>query len=280
MTARFLLVLLVAACVSCDKTPPPPAAKKPEPPKAEYKEPMSTSFASEVTKEEYPHAATTPEGKIKIRFDFANVGTTEYIFTQTSVTGSSTGENGMNSMEAALIITSKGGGVADVTIKDINVKGAQAQTEPIYLMNMKDDGTGDWDRAQGALIKMLFPIPQEELALGESADVPLIMPFNAGSSVFPCRGKSTVTLTRFADIGGRTCAQLDVIIDVTELEVPVEMKDKLSCSMTGVSRFYYDIEKKVFVYGTVANLLKVKVAIGDAESQSISNDNLLRIRLK
>ena len=145
------------------------------------------------------------------------------------------------------------------------------------------------------LLKMLFPLPSKPIKIGESVDVPAQIPFNAMGSLLQVTGHSRITLTQFVKIGGRTCAQLDVDIDISQIEVPTELKGEYKCSSRGASIFFFDIDSRSFVSGTIALIMQfsintempqVKIS-GDnvpdmprRSKMSMMSDNLIRVKLK
>jgi hypothetical protein len=133
------------------------------------------------------------------------------------------------------------------------------------------------------------------MEVGESVDIPAQMPFNAMGSLLYAKGFSRITLTRYVKIGERTCAQLDVDIDISNLEVPSDLKGEYKCWNKGKSVFYFDVDDRIFVSGTIAMLVQfsvdapapeIKVSgenMSDAPKRakmSMASDSLIRVELK
>ena len=92
--------------------------------------------------------------------------------------------------------------------------------------------------------------------IGESVDIPQHMPFDAPGSLLQVKGRSRITLTRYVKIGKRTCAQLDVDIDISDLKVPSELVGEYKASAKGASVFYFDVAERCFVFGSTAMLME------------------------
>ena len=167
---------------------------------------------------------------------------------------------------------------------------------PLVVQGMKEDGSGSFgDSSQDMFLKMLFPLPTKPLKVGETVDVPARMPFNAMGSVLQVKGRFRITLGRYVKIGKRSCAELDVDLDISELKVPSELKGEYKCAMKGKSVFYYDVANRSFVSGTIAVLMqfsidapmpRMKISGQDApdtperQKMSMIGDNLISVKLK
>lgn len=100
------------------------------------------------------------------------------------------------------------------------------------------------------------------------------------------------------NIDGNRCIQLDVKTDVTRLKVPEEMEGEYEATMTGQSRYFFNVERRVFQKGKQALLMTMhidaptpdinKKNIPDGQSADIpsrmqmkmSNDNLFELNLR
>jgi hypothetical protein len=169
------------------------------------------------------------------------------------------------------------------------------QMPPFVVQGMQEDGSGSYgDTSQDMLLKMLFPLPPENLKMGDTVDVPAQMPFNAMGSLLHATGRSRITLTRYVKIDERTCAQFDVETDISELKVPNELEGEYKCTTRGTSRFYFDPETRSFVSGTIAMLMQFSIdapmprmQISGEEAPdmpkrskiAMSNDNLIKVKL-
>ena len=60
-------------------------------------------------------------------------------------------------------------------------------------------------------------------------------------------------------VGDRRCAELEVDIDISELEVPPEMEGEYACSTKGDSLLYFDTDKRCFVSGAMALVIQFSI---------------------
>jgi hypothetical protein len=212
------------------------------------------------------------------------------------------------SAKGALLIKSQGDGTAELVLKDMKMimkmniggdeepKTVEQAMPPSVVQGMKEDGSGSFgNSSQDMLLKMLFPLPTKSLKVGDSVDVPAQMPFNAMGSLLQVKGRSRITLSRYVKIGRRTCAQLDVDTDISELKVPSELKGEYKCSTKGTSVFYFDVANRSFVSGIIALMMQfsidapmpqMKMSGKDAPDMpkrakmAMTSDNLIRVKLK
>lgn len=209
-------------------------------------------------------------------------------------------------VEGALLIKSQGDKTAEMVLKDLKMsmkmdmgkaghKTIEQQMPPIIVQGLKEDGSGLFgNSSQNVLLKMLFPLPKKEIKLGDTVDIPLQKPFNAMGSILQVTGRSRITLTQYVSIGKRTCAQLNVVTDISKLKVPKELKGEYRYSTKGTSVFYFDIVSRSFVSGTIAMLTQFsidapmpKMGISGEDSpdrpkrskMSMKSDNLIRVKL-
>lgn len=212
------------------------------------------------------------------------------------------------SAEGLLLVKSQGDHTADLVLKDIEVEMAgggggkggpptmKQKAQPFVVQGMKEDGAASFaGTPEDMLLKLLFPLPDKPLQVGGSADIPAQMPFNAMGSVLQVKGRSRVTLTRYVRIGERTCARLDVDIDISELDVPEELEGEYGCWTKGKSVFYFDIAERAFVSGTVAFTMQFRVDVPTPEVEmggermpgvperskmAMTSDNLIHVELR
>ncbi len=277
---------------------------------------IASQFAKQVTKEKYKE--TEPPTAVPVfRWDFGNKNVHSYTYEQEvrsktdmgSSFGGRSGDMGQEmSAKGALLIKSQGDGTAELVLKDMKMsmkmniggdeepKTMEQTMPPFVVQGMKEDGSGSFgNSSQDMLLKMLFPLPTKSLKVADSVDVPAQMPFNAMGSLLQAKGRSRITLTRYVKIGKRTCAQLVVDTDISELKVPSELKGEYKCSTKGTSVFYFDVANRFFVSGTIALIMQfsidapmpqMKISGEDApdmpkrSKMSMASDNLIRVELK
>lgn len=319
-----MLVLAALACVclpACETTKQegaPSAAKggslTSTPPGKETEEeqtpPTESRFLGELAKTAYPEAKP-PDTPPVLQWDFSAKGVRGYAYEQTVKANMDMGApmpgggkmDQTISSKGKLLVKSLGDHTARMVLQDLTMtmtvdfpgrekpESMESTFPTVVIQGMREDGslkTGD--SSQEALLALLFPLPPKALKVGESVDVPDHMPFNAMGSLLMVQGRSRITLTKYVTIGGHRCARLDTDIDISRLDVPPEVEGKYACTTKGASVFYFDIEDRRFVSGTVALLMslsadmpsfKMKVPGGKApqlpERMSMVSDNLIRI---
>jgi len=243
----------------------------------------ASCFLNEIDKNSYPKAKS-PEKPPLLRWDFSGNKVYAYDYTQElknkyDMGGPAPVKNAEQVIEGKgkLLLKSRGDRTANLVLKDMQMgmkitkmgfetkdktPGSMKikQFPPIVVQSVKEDSTMKIaNSSQEMLIKLLFPLPPKPLKVGESADVPAFMPFNVSGSLLHVTGKSTITLTNYVTINGRTCARLETKTDISKLDVPEEMKGTYECLVTGRSVFYFDIEERAFVSGDLALLMKMRV---------------------
>lgn len=276
----------------------------------------TSRFLHELKKEKYTEAK--PAGLPTVfRWDFSNREVYTYTFEQRvrnqfHIEGAFEGESGDGEQsllaKGSLLIKSQGDGTANLVLEDVKMSmkmhlgeeekpGTMEQTiPPVVVQGMNEDGSGSFGcSSQDVLLQLLFPLPTKPLKVGEFVDVPAQMPFNVWGSLLQVEGRSRITLTRYVRIGKRTCAQLDVDIDISDLNVPSELEGEYGCSAKGASVFYFDVAGRRFVSGTVAVLMQITVdaplpkmsipgeEVPDMPERSkiaMAGDNLIRVSLK
>jgi hypothetical protein len=276
----------------------------------------TSKFLSELRKKDYS-GANAPNKTPAFRWNFSdNNDAHKYVFEQ-KVHGKSdmgkpfesdqrkTGQDTF--VKGNLYIKSQGDGTAEFVLKDAKVnmtmdtgpdavpKTMEQEIPPMVLQGMKENGLGSsCNSPQDMLLKMIFPLPSKDLKVGESDNIPAQMPFNAMGSLLLVKGYSRITLTRYVEIDGRTCAELDVDIDISDMNIPPELKGEYNCSTKGSSLYYFDIQNRRFVSGVTALLMSFSIdapmpkmnvpgeKAPDAPERvkmSMANDNLIRVSL-
>ncbi len=183
---------------------------------------------------------------------------------------------------AKLLIKSQPDGTADLVLKDYKLITAMAfgddeedepvpmEPLPLVVAGMREDGTLEVGNTtqETLLLKRFFPLPPRPLAVGDSVDIPLQMPFNAMESPLTVKGRAGVTLTEYVTIEDHTCARLDTEIDISQLDVPADMKGEYRCSLKGTSVFYFDIEERRLAAGEVAFVVHMETDTPEPTVQS------------
>ncbi len=115
----------------------------------------------------------------------------------------------------------------------------KSQAPPMVIQGIKEDGSMKLGYSyQELLLKTLFPIPQHPLKIGDSVSIPAQMPFNAMGSLVHVTGTSQIKLVDYVQIDGKTCTKLKTAIDISTLNVPLEMEGNYKCQVKGSSIFF------------------------------------------
>ncbi len=212
-----------------------------------------------------------------LRWDFAESGTRNYRFSQTS---ESTSQMSMMSPEGMpmadtsryrtvakgdLRIVASGGGKANMLLEGLGITAYQLdlvsgapmdsmkeELEPITVENMGENGKPDsTDQLSQQLFDYLFTLPTIELAPGQSEETDLRIPFNTMGMPLMVGGKSKLTFTEVTKHQGRICAKLDTELLIDQLEIQEGMEGEYAFRRQGTSTFYFDLEKREFVSGVV-----------------------------
>ena len=232
-----------------------------------------SQFLGKIDPHSYP-AAQAPDEPPAFRWNFANNKTYAYLFQQRVVScfdlGSPSPTKQSMSANAGLLLKAKGDNTADMFLKDMKAvmsmdfgsgeeKTMRSEIPAVVVQGVKEDGGMEvGSTGTEMLLKLLFPLPPKPLKVGEFAEIPLAMPFNASGSVLQVKGAAKVTLTGYVTIEERLCARLETQIDISKMEVPKEIKGSYACTTRGKSVFYFDIKERAFVSGTMALLMQVR----------------------
>lgn len=308
-----LTIYIAFICISCssEKAVDEKSSSSPKP-----NVEGSSTFLNELRKQVYSEVGS-PSKTTVFRWNFSdNKDIHKYIFEQKVHSESDMGgpfesktrKTGQEmAIKGALFIKSQGDGTAEFVLKDAKMnmtmdtgsdngpKTMEQEMPPMVLQGMKENGLeSSCNSPQDMLLKTIFPLPSRDLKVGESVDIPAQMPFNAMGSLLQVNGYSRITLTRYVKIDGRTCAEFDVDIDISDLNIPAELKGEYKCSTKGSSLFYFDIDNRRFVSGVTALLMSFSIdapmpkmnvqgeKAPDAPERakmSMANDNLIRVSL-
>lgn len=184
--------------------------------------------------------------------------------------------------EGLINVRVKEDGLADVSMNDLTLEfieydeegnplDTNQQDAPVtVLQNMGTNGIFA-DNASNIMFDGLFSLPGKELQQGESVDFPMKVPFNANGSPLFVKGQNTLTFIGYEELEGRDCAVIEGAIDISDLEVPEELKGTFTCSSTGKGTYYFDVQEGCFVGADVSLQLNalVDVAPGNAEAREM-----------
>ena len=244
--------------------------------------PETSIYIEQVDAENFP-TVLSPEQPQLVRWDFSDAKVYPYDFIQTTAVmnqmsdmlGNESGHINRQTMNSkgTLSLKSEQNSSARFVLENLTVdlefkrpgsndtENRQMQAPPMVIQGMKEDGSMEMgNSSQELLLKTLFPIPPIPLHVGESAIVPTNMPFNANGSLLHVTGAAEIQLVEYVEIGGKTCAKLQTDIDISELNVPAEIKGDYKCQVKGRSVFYFNMEDRHFISGKVALLMSMRIS--------------------
>ena len=243
--------------------------------------PASSSFMDQID-EAACYAVEEPTQPALLRWDFGRKEVYAYDYSQKSIMtsimserpgGGDRNEPGMvTEVKGKMSLKSEGDRTARLVMEDLMMsmqfetsereepKTMDSEAPPMVIQGVQEDGTMKLgSSSQEMLLKMLFPIPSSPLRVGESVSSPRAVPFNAMGSLLEVTGSSVTTLTGYVGLDGKTCARLETVIDISNLNVPEELEGTYKCQVKGKSVFFFDIEGKRFLSGRVALIMGMRV---------------------
>lgn len=242
------------------------------------------------------------EGENSYRWDFSSKKKFIYSYSQTSKSEHSFEENEparKNVMSGdgklSIRVTENNTAVLSLTnlqmqVVGINEDGTPSDTmtqmaQPLISQEMNSDGSFSDSYSQDQF-DIFFPLPKNSLKEGDSEDIPTQTPFNANGSMLFSKGNITITHEGYQDFDGRKCTVFKGVIDISELDMPEEIKGEYECTTTGQSTYYFDVEEGCF---TAADI-KVSTYIymnADSENEDdfgvyakMKSESSYRIRLE
>lgn len=243
--------------------------------------PLGSVFLDQIDLENYP-SLPSPEQALLLRWDFSGDKVYPFDFLQKTIV-----KNEMDDLSGAenrhvseqnmenygeLSLKSEGNNIARLVLEDLTMniemsipgkdepKVIKSQAPAMVIQGIKEDGSMKLGySSQELLLKTLFPIPPTPLKIGDSVSIPAQMPFNAMGSLLHVTGTSKIKLVDYVQIAGKNCAKLKTAIDISTLNVPLEMEGNYKCQVKGSSIFYFNLDNRHFMSGRVALLMSMRV---------------------
>lgn len=128
---------------------------------------------------------------------------------------------------------------------------------------------------------VIFPLPSISLTIGAEEIKDMMIPFNARGSVLPVNGKRKLKFQGFETIQERNCAVLKADINISELQIPDELKMKINFLSKGEGIYYFDLQDQIFI-GCDINLgMNVEIDVKDNpnEYMNMISGNVFKTRL-
>jgi hypothetical protein len=243
--------------------------------------PEKSSHLSKITEEEYKEIEPGP-GKVDLKWDFSGDEVYAYDLDQSMKTSQmmGMGKNFSPTMKVKasglLKFKSKGDHTADLVLQGLTMEnnvdfGPEApksfgkQSQTVEMPTQVIQGVGEEGIVQfGQMgeqfnLRYLFPLPEAALARGESATVPISMPFNAMGSVLTAKGEMKIKLDKFVKIEDKTAALLDCDLIIDELDVPEEIEGEYEIKVKGRALYYFNVEERCFDSGKMAMMFSFRI---------------------
>jgi hypothetical protein len=242
----------------------------------------NSSFLDKIDNQQYEEIHA-PEGATLFRWDFSEKKEYSYNFNQKVTTQNlmnSFGPGGKDTVSAQnmtgngiLSYKSKGDKTARFVLENLIIKSEHSvegsetspktmemKSPPMIIQGVKEDGNLSIpSSSQTLLLKLLFPLPAQQMKVSETIQNEANMPFNAMGSLLYVKGHSKITLTKYVEINGQKCAKFTSDIDISKMDIPPEMEDKYVALARGKSVFYFDVDNRKFVSGKLALLMVMDI---------------------
>ena len=178
-----------------------------------------------------------------LHWDFSSTRTVAYDYEQQM--GSTASLDQTPTLELAvrggMDVIATGHGTANVVLRDlVMTHGADHEpVAPAVLAGVNEDGSSSAtvDDPRLLLLKVLAPLPHRVLVPGQSDEVLVDFPVTVDGAPVVARGGARVTLRGY-EAG---CAILDVVTDMSRLDVPAAERSRYDASLHGTSTLWFSI---------------------------------------
>jgi hypothetical protein len=226
------------------------------------------AFAGEVGAANYERLPD-PEEPLLVRWSFTDGAVYSYLLSERSETASNFPDGDLDeptrsSSAGRFEIKAEGDHEAKIVLSDVNVavqRGGDADEDadasfnspPVVVRGLREDGSlPTADSQQNALFRLLFPLPEPPMAVGETSTLPFQFPVNVFGSPLTAEGEIEMTLTALVYVRGTTCAQVDFVVGIGEIEIPEEIQTEFDFDVSGTGRYFFDVNAGRLVESTVA----------------------------
>lgn len=179
--------------------------------------------------------------------------------------------------QGLLIVTVINSESADIAIKEIKMTQYRVDSlgdtsvlvnmnaPDMFIKDLKEDGTigGEIEDKIQTLARTIFPIANKEMAIGDSVDIPLTVPFGMYTTLINAKGYNRVKYVN--DKGD--IAEIATVINVSDYIVPKGVETKYICYMKGDSNYEFNTQKGFFAGG----IININMVTGYEEKDSIKH---------
>lgn len=170
---------------------------------------------------------------------------------------------------------------ADITIKDLETKmytidsigdttiQFTVKNQEMVIRNIKEDGTIDGEISEGVktFAGILFPALGSKINIGDSIDLPILVPFNLYGNTIKVNGKNKLKyLSKVGNI-----EKLETQINANYDSIGIAVNPKYSCYMNGYSNFTFNSRRRIFTEGEININLGFRIYFKD--ERTIRNEN-------
>ncbi len=244
-------------------------------------------FLESLVPDQYP-AAPAPETPVMLRWDFHDP---KNVFAYRIESESSGGlwDGLIGNTHLLYIVRSRGDGTADVEVQASSrddgegADSGETEDQPNFvegLMNaiggaliqgMGEDSTlPEGSGQQRQALQDYFPVPNQELQVGQTATIERSFPFNAMGSLLWVRGSTKITLKDFVYVDGHRCAELEVATDISKIDAPKRFRDRYDAYYRARGVAYFDLEDRCFAAGKYASVMSVSAGL-DLDTRATVN---------
>ncbi len=158
-----------------------------------------------------------------------------------------------------LVINGKSKNLADLSFEDIEVKLkndfsndtiTDTQSNSI-IQDLQSNGTFQMTSTANDFVRVLLPLPNKKLSIGDTCRIPLNVPYNINGSLISSKGFNTLTFSNYEEINGHKCAVLKGKINVSKLDLPDNFEGNYQLSEIGNGTYHFDIEKGCYIKSKV-----------------------------
>jgi hypothetical protein len=252
-------------------------------------DPLQSAYTVDVVAANYEQLPP-PTEPVKIRWDFSDGSEYIYDLRQTSDTASvfpgdepeepkrvivvATMEFKAQADHVAKIVFTQNDTIVEGMPEDENAK-KRLKGRPMVVPGLKEDGTmPSAQNQQSTLFRLLFPLPPEPLGVGQTATIPFQFPVNVFGSPLSADGRVNLTLTGLVYVRGKTCAQVDYVVEVDEVELPEEIETEFNFAMSGIGRYFFDIEGGRLVESSSAVATSMEAEFPEEYMSEMADDDV------
>lgn len=198
------------------------------------------------------------EEKKNVKWNFKNFDKLTYDYHQVmeNQTSLGFGDPILSEAKGTLIISVKESGKADIIFKEVKMSmfsiseegdtnRTMSQVSPDFFMQDMDEFgniDGPLNQRTELLAQILFPVPTEEIGIGEKSKLPAVMPFNMFGSIINVNGYNEIKLEAIDD----GMARISTVLDIAEYDIPEDADVNYDCYVKGTSNYSFNLSEGYF----------------------------------